>query len=78
MSSPGWYQGRGEICPFPTPLPNSMVNLMVGHIPLRYGRGVARNLGCWSMHAKCACKILSHAHLLTDKVKVQVVIENAF
>ena len=30
------------------------------------------------MHAKHACKILGHTHLLTGKVKVQIVTENEF
>ena len=39
-------------------------------------RGVARILGKGVLDY--ACKILSHAHLLTVKVEVQIVKENAF
>ena len=40
-------------------------------------RGVARNLGKGVLDFR-ACKISNHAHLLTGKVEVQIVTENAF
>ena len=39
-------------------------------------RGVARILGKGVLDY--TCKILSHAHLLTGKVEVQIITENAF
>ena len=41
-----------------------------------YSRGVVRILGKGVL--EYACKILSHAHLLTVQVEVQIVKENAF